>query len=99
MSVRSECRSRACLGRGTGGKVLRATPDAHRMNLSLTLRTMAQQWPDRPAVSWEQGVLSYAGLQDQVERIAGAFLGRLALRSGARVSLAMENCPEFLPAL
>jgi acyl-CoA synthetase (AMP-forming)/AMP-acid ligase II len=69
------------------------------MNLSLTLRTMAQQWPDRPAVSWEQGVLSYAGLQDQVERIAGAFLGRLALRSGARVALAMENCPEFLPAL
>ena len=69
------------------------------MNLSLTLRTIAQRWPDRPAVSWEQGALSYAGLQDQVERIAGALLGRHALRSGARVALAMENCPEFLPAL
>jgi long-chain acyl-CoA synthetase len=69
------------------------------MNLSLTLRTVAQGWPDRPAVSWEQGALSYAGLQDQVERIAGALLGRHALRPGARVALAMENCPEFLPAL
>jgi acyl-CoA synthetase (AMP-forming)/AMP-acid ligase II len=69
------------------------------MNLSLTLRTIAQRWPARPAVSWERGALSYAGLQDQVERIASAFLGRHALRSGARVALAMENCPEFLPAL
>jgi acyl-CoA synthetase (AMP-forming)/AMP-acid ligase II len=69
------------------------------MNLSLTLRSIAQRWPDQPAVSWEQGALSYAGLQDQVERIAGALLGRHALRPSARVALAMENCPEFLPAL
>ena len=55
--------------------------------------------PDRPAVSWEEGALSYAALEAQVQRIAGALRERHALRPGARVALAMENCPEFLPAL
>ena len=69
------------------------------MNLSLTLHAVARHLPDRPAVSWEDGALSYAALEDQVRRIAGALLGRHALQPGARVALAMENCPEFLPAL
>ena len=69
------------------------------MNLSLTLRSIAQRWPDRPAVSWEEGTLGYAALEGQVQRIAGALLKRHALRPGARVALAMENCPQFLPAL
>ena len=73
--------------------------DHHPMNLSLTLRTIAQQMPHRPAVSWEEGALSYAALESQVQRIAGALLERHGLRPGARVVLAMENCPEFLPAL
>jgi long-chain acyl-CoA synthetase len=69
------------------------------MNLSLTLRAIAQRMPDRPALSWEEGALSYAQLEAQVERIAGTLRDRHALRAGARVALAMENCPEFLPAL
>jgi long-chain acyl-CoA synthetase len=69
------------------------------MNLSLTLRAVAQRMPGRPAVSWEEGALSYAALEAQVQRIAGALLGRHALRPGDRVALAMENCPELLPAL
>src|SRR4029079_6058575 len=35
----------------------------------------------------------------QVQRIAGGLLERHALQRGDRVALAMENCPEFLPAL
>ncbi len=69
------------------------------MNLSLTLRAIARQMPDRPAVSWEEGTLSYAQLDGEVARIAGALLSRHALRRGDRVALAMENCAEFLPAL
>jgi len=69
------------------------------MNLSLTLRAVAQRMPGRPAVSWEEGALSYAALESQVQHIAGALLGRHALRRGDRVALAMENCPELLPAL
>jgi len=69
------------------------------MNLSLTLRAVAQHIPDRPALSWEEGVLSYGALEAQIQHIAGALLDRHALKPGARVALAMENCPELLPAL
>ena len=69
------------------------------MNLSYTLHTSARQHPDRPAISWDGGVLSYAAFESQVQRLAGALLGRHGLAPGNRVALAMENCPEFLPAL
>jgi acyl-CoA synthetase (AMP-forming)/AMP-acid ligase II len=69
------------------------------MNLSLTLQNIARLFPDRPAVSWEGGTLSYAALDDQVQQIAGALLHRHGLEPGMRVALAMENCPEYLPAL
>jgi acyl-CoA synthetase (AMP-forming)/AMP-acid ligase II len=69
------------------------------MNLSLTLRAIAQQMPAQPALSWEEGRLSYAALEGQVQRIAGALLERHGLRPGERVALAMENGPELLPAL
>jgi len=48
------------------------------MNLSLTLRSIAQRMPDRPAVSWDEGALSYAALEAQVQRIAGALRERPA---------------------
>ena len=69
------------------------------MNLSLTLRGIAQHMPDRPAISWEEGSLGYGALEAQVQHIAGALLQRHGLKPGARVALAMENCPELLPAL
>ena len=46
------------------------------MNLSLTLRAIAQHMPDGPAISWEEGSLTYGGLEAQVQRIAGALLQR-----------------------
>jgi acyl-CoA synthetase (AMP-forming)/AMP-acid ligase II len=69
------------------------------MNLSLTVQNVARQLPSRPAVTWEGGVLSYAALEDQVQAIAGALRRRHGLAPGMRVALAMENCPEYLPAL
>jgi long-chain acyl-CoA synthetase len=69
------------------------------MNLSLTLGNIARQMPDRPALSWEVGALSYSAFESQAQRIAGALLARHALEPGARVALAMENCAEFLPLL
>jgi acyl-CoA synthetase (AMP-forming)/AMP-acid ligase II len=69
------------------------------MNLSLTLRTIAQHLPLQPALSWEGGSLPYAAFELQVQRIAGALRERHGLQNGARVALAMENCPELLPAL
>ena len=69
------------------------------MNLSLTLQNVARQLPSRPAVTWEGGALTYAALEDQVQGIAGALRCRHGLQPGMRVALAMENCPEYLPAL
>jgi long-chain acyl-CoA synthetase len=69
------------------------------MNISLTLQTIAKVHPARPAISWDGGVLSYAAFEDRVQRIAHALRHRHGLRAGARVALAMENAPEFLPLL
>src|SRR5262249_4739737 len=69
------------------------------MNLSLTLRAIARQMPEQTALSWEDGRLSYGALEEQVARIAGGLLQRQRLQPGARVALAMENCPELLVAL
>jgi acyl-CoA synthetase (AMP-forming)/AMP-acid ligase II len=69
------------------------------MNLSLTLRTVAQHLPSQAAISWDGGSISYGALEAQVRHIAGALLTRHGLKPGARVALAMENCPELLPAL
>jgi acyl-CoA synthetase (AMP-forming)/AMP-acid ligase II len=69
------------------------------MNLSLTLGAVARHIPDRPALSWEGGALTYGAFECQVQHIAGALLDRHGLKPGARVALAMENCAELLPAL
>ncbi|MGE0849974.1 MAG: AMP-binding protein [Hyphomicrobiaceae bacterium] len=69
------------------------------MNLSQTLQSVSRHRPNGPAISWEEGSWSYGELEAQVSHIAGALRGRHGLRPGARVALAMENCPELLPAL
>jgi acyl-CoA synthetase (AMP-forming)/AMP-acid ligase II len=69
------------------------------MNLSLTLETPARCAPHQPAISWDGGTLTYGAFESQVRHMAGALLGRHALAPGMRVALAMENCPEFLPAI
>ncbi len=69
------------------------------MNLSLTLQNAARHLPDRPAVSWEGGRLSYGAFEHQVQRMAGGLAERHGLKPGARVAVAMENCAELLPAL
>ena len=69
------------------------------MNLSCTLHNAARQFPTRPAITWDGGALSYGEFERQAACIAGALRGRHGLPRGTRVALAMENCPEFLPAL
>src|SRR5688572_13719794 len=69
------------------------------MNLSFTLQTVAKVHPARPAISWEGGRLGYGAFEDAVQRIAGAMRRRHGLKPGDRVALAMENGPDFLPAL
>ena len=69
------------------------------MNIAHTLQTIARIHPDRPAIAWEGGTLSYRALEDQVQRIAHALRHRYGLTRGDRVGIAMENAPEFYPLL
>ena len=69
------------------------------MNLACTLHSSARQLPHHRAISWDGGGLSYADFERQAAGMAGALRGRHGLAPGSRVALAMENCPEFLPAL
>lgn len=69
------------------------------MNLSVTLRNVARRLADRPAITWDGGQLTYGEFEDRVSRIAGSFVDRHELAPGARVAIAMDNCPEFFDAL
>lgn len=69
------------------------------MNLSISLKTVAQAFGERPAVTSANGVINYAELEFQASSIGGALRQRHGLNPGDRVGLAMTNCPEFFPAL
>ncbi len=69
------------------------------MNLSTFTRQIALAQPDHPALHWEGAQLSYAGFEEQVSRIAGGLIARHGLEPGAKVAMAMQNCPEFLAVL
>ncbi|HSF96197.1 MAG TPA: class I adenylate-forming enzyme family protein, partial [Thermohalobaculum sp.] len=69
------------------------------MNLSAGLAQVARRSPENPAILWKGGSLSYGGFEDQAARIAGALRDRHRLKPGARIGMAMENAPEFLPVL
>ena len=55
----------------------------------------AREIPDRPAVFFQDRVLSYHELNSLANRVAHHFLG-LGARPGDLVALYMENCPEYL---
>jgi long-chain acyl-CoA synthetase len=70
------------------------------MNLALLLSNAARSFPERPAVSvGDRRLYDYAAYASLSARIAGALSGRLALRPGDRVVLAMTNNPEYLAIL
>ncbi len=70
------------------------------MNLALLLANAAQSFPDRPAVSvGDSKIYDYAAYGLLSARLAGAFNGRLGLRPGDRVALAMTNNPDYLAIL
>jgi long-chain acyl-CoA synthetase len=70
------------------------------MNLAHLLRRAAQLLPDGPAIALgTRRLRTYGELGERVARLADGLLGKLALRRGERVALAMKNCPEYLELL
>ena len=69
------------------------------MNLSRILQSVARVLPQRPAITALGATLSYAPLEDQVARIAGALRERHGLKAGDRVGIWMENSLEVFPVM
>ena len=70
------------------------------MNIAHHLDRMAALRPQAPALALgDEVVADFAGLRGRVARIAGALLGRLALRPGDRVVLLMSNTPAYVEIL
>jgi fatty-acyl-CoA synthase len=61
------------------------------------LAVSALRYPDKPAIVFFDRVLTYLELMQQAERLA-ATLYRLGVRSGDRVVLNMQNCPQWVIA-
>ena len=64
-------------------------------NPSLVFSLHAANTPDKPAILWRDKVLTYAQLDDRMNR-AGAGMRMRGLRRGESVVLMMRNRPEFL---
>ncbi len=60
------------------------------------LEVSARRYPRRDAILYYGKGLSYAALQDQVERLAGALQATFGVEKGDRVLLYMQNSPQFV---
>ena len=67
------------------------------MNLAHSLFRTARRLPAQQAVmEGERSPFSYAQLAERVQRLAGSLQGRLQVRAGDRVALAMKNCAAYV---
>ncbi len=64
-------------------------------NLDVLLRRTVAAWPDNDALVDGDRRISYAALEDAVERIAGNLAG-IGVGRGDRVAILLGNRPEFL---
>ncbi len=62
------------------------------------LQAAALRWPDRLAIGYYGGRLSYGALLSDIRRLAGFLHGRAGIRAGDRVVLCLQNCPQFVVA-
>ena len=71
---------------------------APKTSLWFNLEVSAARYPDKPAYLFFGRALSYRELHDQALAIAG-WLQAQGVRKGDRVSLFMQNCPQYVAAL
>jgi long-chain acyl-CoA synthetase len=64
------------------------------MNIAQHVERAARHFPDKPAILFEGHALTYAELQQEVDRTAHG-LARLGVQPGDRVLLFLPNIPAF----
>ena len=67
-------------------------------SLDENLAVSARRYPRRPATIYYGRELSYAELDAQVDALAGFLQQRCGVARGDRVTLFMQNCPQFIIA-
>jgi long-chain acyl-CoA synthetase len=68
------------------------------VNLGQLLTNSARRFPDRPAVTWGEHVVTYAELDRRTNALANG-LSALGVAKGDRVGVLMRNRPEMLEAM
>src|SRR3990170_6934424 len=70
------------------------------VNLVHLLLRSARLRPEGHALAvGKRAVMSYRDLASRVQRLGAGLKGRLGLKPGDRVALAMKNCPEYYELL
>jgi len=67
------------------------------VNVSDLVRQSAARLAGKPALIFQDRPVSYAGLDEEIDRAAGGFR-RLGLKTGDRVALLLQNTPHFVAA-
>ncbi|MEM3703021.1 MAG: AMP-binding protein [Candidatus Bathyarchaeia archaeon] len=63
------------------------------ITLSQVLENAASEYPNKPAIIFEDKALTYEKLNDNVKRFASA-LHDLGIKKGDRVAIFSLNCPQ-----
>ncbi|MEO7917793.1 MAG: AMP-binding protein, partial [Dokdonella sp.] len=76
----------------------------HHLELPVTslcdnLEISARRYPDKAAILYYGGSLSFAELKTQVDAIAGYLQTHCGVTRGDRVALFMQNSPQFMIAM
>jgi fatty-acyl-CoA synthase len=70
------------------------TPPA--TSLWFNLEVSATRFPRKPCIHFYDGVLTYAEVRRDAERLAGFLQSVCGVRRGDRVALYLQNCPQFV---
>lgn len=69
------------------------------MDLCTLIERHASFTPDKPAIHFDGGTLSYAAFSQRIEQIARALKHQLGIERGDRVAILGLNRPDYLALL
>lgn len=70
-------------------------PVVNSMNVAWWVKRWSDLHPDKPAIIFEDSVVTYSILNKRLNAVA-AWLQSIGIEKGDRVAIMMSNCPEFL---
>lgn len=79
-------------------KYLATTLAVPETSLYDNLAVSARRYPDRIAIHYYGGLVTYRRFKEEVDVLAGFLQQRLGVDKGDRVILFMQNCPQFIIA-